>query len=121
MRLIIENPATMPNYLIGQQNFPSPSLIDNNRTRRGDKFSKPTAYWFVNCNPLRNTTFQKSNQVARITDMKAASCAGMCSEERSMISPDYARNFIADFILGVPLSPSAYQQGELPLGLEAVT
>ena len=26
--------------------------------------------------------------------------AGMCSEERSMISPDYARNFICDFILG---------------------
>lgn len=24
----------------------------------------------------------------------------MCSEERSMISPDYARNFICDFILG---------------------
>lgn len=26
--------------------------------------------------------------------------AGLCSEERSMISPDYARNFICDFILG---------------------
>lgn len=26
--------------------------------------------------------------------------AGVCSEERSMISPDYARNFICDFILG---------------------
>ena len=26
--------------------------------------------------------------------------AGVCSMERSMISPDYARNFICDFILG---------------------
>ncbi len=26
--------------------------------------------------------------------------AGLCSEERSMISPDYARNWICDFILG---------------------
>jgi hypothetical protein len=26
--------------------------------------------------------------------------AGVCSEERSMISPDYARNFICDFIIG---------------------
>ena len=25
---------------------------------------------------------------------------GLCNEERSMISPDYARNFICDFILG---------------------
>ena len=26
--------------------------------------------------------------------------SGICDEERSMISPDYARNFICDFILG---------------------
>ena len=26
--------------------------------------------------------------------------AGLCSEERSTISPDYARNFICDFIIG---------------------
>ena len=26
--------------------------------------------------------------------------AGICDEERSMISPDYARNFICDFIIG---------------------
>ena len=25
---------------------------------------------------------------------------GLCDEDRSMISPDYARNFICDFILG---------------------
>lgn len=25
---------------------------------------------------------------------------GLCSKERSMISPDYARNFICDFIIG---------------------
>ena len=27
---------------------------------------------------------------------------GLCDEERSMISPDYARNFICDKILGKP-------------------
>ena len=32
--------------------------------------------------------------------LKKAPKAGMCSEERSMISPDYARNFICDFIIG---------------------
>ena len=31
---------------------------------------------------------------------KGSSKVGLCSEERSMISPDYARNFICDFILG---------------------
>lgn len=28
------------------------------------------------------------------------SADGICDEDRSMISPDYARNFICDFILG---------------------
>jgi hypothetical protein len=31
---------------------------------------------------------------------KGAAHAGLCSEERSLISPDYARNFICDFIIG---------------------
>ena len=31
---------------------------------------------------------------------KGASKAGLCSEDRSMISPDYARNFICDFVIG---------------------
>lgn len=31
---------------------------------------------------------------------KGSGKAGVCSSERSMISPDYARNFICDFILG---------------------
>ena len=26
--------------------------------------------------------------------------SGICDEDRSMISPDYARNFICDFIIG---------------------
>ena len=33
-------------------------------------------------------------------EMKKAPHAGLCSEERSTISPDYARNFICDFIIG---------------------
>ena len=36
----------------------------------------------------------------RIIDGKPGKKKGLCSEERSMISPDYARNFICDFILG---------------------
>ena len=31
---------------------------------------------------------------------KSGAEPGICSEERSMISPDYARNFICDFIIG---------------------
>ena len=31
---------------------------------------------------------------------QSGSKGGLCNTERSMISPDYARNFICDFIIG---------------------
>jgi hypothetical protein len=74
--------------------------VDIDRTRRGDYFKKPTAYWFVNCNPTDGFTYQKDKKQLRILETKSSARAGLCSEERSMISPDYARNFINDKILG---------------------
>lgn len=100
LRLIIENPATQPHYLLNFQNFPKPTIIDKNRTLRGDYFKKPTAYWFVNCKPTYGNTIQINKNVKNILDCKRGKEAGICSEERSMISPIYAKNFICDFILG---------------------
>ena len=101
LRLIIENPATEPNYLITGQNFPTATLIDKNRLLRGDVFKKPTAYWFVNCEPTYGmVTEQRDKEAKRIDRSKSSPVSGLCSEERSMIHPDYARNFICDFILG---------------------
>ena len=62
LRLIIENPATMPHYLIGTQNFPKPTFIDNNRMERGDYFKKPTAYWFINCERTFGKTIQNDKK-----------------------------------------------------------
>ena len=67
---------------------------------RGDYFEKPTAYWFVNCSPTYGFTLQNDKEKKTIRKSKSAPSQGLCSEERSMISPDYARNFICDFILG---------------------
>ena len=100
LRLIIENPYTQPNYLIGTQNFPNPSVIDKNRMLRGDYFKKPTAYWYFNCEPTFGMSYQNDKEQKIIRLCKSAPKAGLCSEARSMISPDYARNFICDFILG---------------------
>lgn len=78
-----------------------PSLVDMDRTKRGDVYKKPTAYWFVNCEPTKGQSFQRpKTQVKAVMSSRGSSVAGVCSEERSMISPDYARNFICDFILG---------------------
>ena len=105
-RLIIENPATEPNYLITGQNFPTPTFIDKDRTLRGDVFKKPTGWWFINCEPTHGMTIQKDKEVRRIDRSKSSPVAGLCSEERSMIHPDYARLFIHDFILGKELPGS---------------
>ena len=100
LRLIIENPASQPNYLFYTQNFFKPTIIDKNRMLRGDYFVKPTAYWFFNFKPTHGFTWQNDKKQRIINDCRSAPKAGLCSEERSMISPDYARNFICDFIIG---------------------
>ena len=100
MVMVIENPATPPNYLITGQNFPKPTIIDKNRMLRGDVFKNPTAYWFFNCEPTHGVTLQNDKEQKLIQDCRRSNGDGLCSEERSMIHPDYARNWICDYVLG---------------------
>lgn len=99
-RMILENPATKPHYLLHPANFIPYTFIDKDRTRRGDYFKKPTAYWYVNCEPTYGKSYQNPSERKIVQKCKMGKEAGICSEERSMISPDYARNFICDFIIG---------------------
>lgn len=99
LRLIMENPWSEQTFL--KTNFiTNPSVIDNNRLLRGDHFIKPTAYWFVNCEPTHGKSLQPRKAGKNICQIEPNHQPGLCNEERSMISPDYARNFICDFILG---------------------
>ena len=101
LRMIVENPYSGQHYLVLPQNFVMPpTFIDHDRTRRGDYFKKPTAYWFVNCEPTHGETLRSPKERKTVFTAKIASRAGLCSEERSLISPEYARNFILDFVLG---------------------
>lgn len=99
LRMIIENPFSSLHYL--HNNFLcEPTLIDIDRTRRGDFFKKPTGYWFFGCKPTTGFTYQRQEKRLRVWDAKSAPKAGLCSEDRSMISPIYARNFICDWVIG---------------------
>ena len=102
LRMILENPATQPHYLLMSQNFIKPTMIDEDRQRRGDFFRKPTAYWFLNIERTQGFSYQRPKQRKIVRNCKRNGKAGICNEERSLISPDYARNFIHDFILGKP-------------------
>jgi len=99
IRMIFENPWS-ENHFLKFGFLKKPSLVDNNRTLRGDYYVKPTAYWFWNCEPTNGQSYQMQQKVRTIIFSRPGKAAGLCSEERSMISPDYARNFICDFILG---------------------
>lgn len=99
IRLIVENPWSEQTYL--KANFiKAPDIVDMNRMERGDYFKKPTAYFYFNCSPTHLRTIQYDKKQKTIMNARGGSKAGLCSEERSMISPDYARNFICDFIIG---------------------
>lgn len=99
LRLIMENPWSENTYLKANFIFP-PTIVDTNRMLRGDYRVKPTAYWFLNCTPTYGKSIQLDKQKKTHAMCKRSRMPGICSEERSMFSPDYARNFICDFILG---------------------
>lgn len=98
IKMIFENPLTMS--FLSHFFIKEPDIKDMNRTIRGDYFPKPTGFWFFNCSPTYGFTEQQDKKKLIINDLKGGKEAGICSEERSMISQDYARNFICDFIIG---------------------
>lgn len=125
LRMIMENPWHPTNFT-NHFWFMRVSLIDKDRTKRGDYFRKPTAYWYLGCEPTHGKSYQQT-PLSKIKTITAGSGgartkkklkskiekaeldkmyldhtarSGICDEERSLISHDYARNFICDFILG---------------------
>lgn len=101
LRLIIENPWNDSQMTYLQNNFPDPTIIDKNRSLRGDYFVKPTAYWYFNCEPTHGCTYQKNpNPKIVYKQHGEKQVTGQCDEQRSLIHPNYARNFICDWVIG---------------------
>ena len=101
--MIVENPYNRPNYLVDA--FPiRPSIIDNDRTVFGDKFRKPTQYWFINLKPLNNKL--KANEFVFGKRKYIKDVRSVRNIERSLISPKYAENFIRKYILESEVMPN---------------
>ncbi len=94
LRVIIENPYSTTHYLVKYWAIPS-TVVDRDRTKRGDRFVKPTQYWFINCKPSNNLILEQTANNKYHKDINHCNSA----VERSLIHPDYARRFIKEFIL----------------------
>ena len=99
IRLVIENPYSTTHYLVRYWALDY-TILDEDRTKNGDFYKKPTQYWFINCKPQNNVLFEPLEFV------KTKKIAGKVSDgatndtvERSMISKQYANRFIREFIL----------------------
>lgn len=96
LRMVVENPATQPHYLTTYF-CERPSLVDKDRTERGNRMKKPTQYWFVNCQPEQNVIMEVLEEVEiRRHDFITG---GNRTRKRSEIHPQYASRFIREFIL----------------------
>lgn len=92
-KIIIENPYSNEHYLT--RYFPLKStIIDYDRSKRGDYFKKPTQYWFINVEPKNNFIFEPVELKKRKTINHTSK-----GRKRSEISSDYANRFIREFIL----------------------
>lgn len=93
LKLIIENPYNERHILRQFWHF-DPAIIDYDRTYRGDKFKKPTQYFFFNLEPKRNIIIEPQiwNGYKRVEDYNNPA-------ERSMITKEYANRFIREFII----------------------
>lgn len=96
--LIIENPYTTTHYLTQYWCIPY-TILDEDRTQRGDYYKKPTQWWFINCKPQYNFIFEPL-QLVKIKEInKLGWVSDEIREQRSMIHPQYANRFIREFII----------------------
>lgn len=92
--LIIENPYSTTHYLVKYWAIPY-TILDKDRTKRGDCYKKPTQYWFINCSPKQNMileAYEMQQERKNISNTHNKT-------KRSLISPGYANKFIREFII----------------------
>lgn len=98
LQLIVENPYSDRSYLT--MHFPiKPAIIDYDRRILGDKWKKPTQYWFLNIDVKNNKVMRKSNAFTFGYRDKPKDIKHVHGIDRSLIEPEYAKNFIKKYIL----------------------
>lgn len=94
LRLIIENPFSEEHYLRRYWCI-KPAIIDKDRRKNGDKFKKPTQYFFIGIEPKSNLIFEPLTYIECDKDIIHQNKGKV----RSEIHPQYANRFIRQYIL----------------------
>ena len=78
-----------------------PKVIDKDRTLNGDRFRKPTQYFFVGFDPKQNLVFEPIDYVETVSALQRLKKPDDISREtaRSMIHPQYANRFIRQYLI----------------------
>ena len=98
IKLIIENPYSEQHYLRRYWCL-KPKIIDRDRTKNGDYYTKPTQYYFINCGPKQNLVWEPLEYVKK-RDVERTRAEGRHRQiMRSLIHPQYADRFIRQYIL----------------------
>lgn len=99
IKMVIENPYNHAHYLTMFWSL-KPALIDKDRTRNGDKFKKPTQYFFLNFKPHNNLVFEPIDYV-KTEYIKWVHNDGDKDRQtlRSEITPQYANRFIRQYLI----------------------
>ena len=106
-KMVVENPDANQHFL--KSFFPfKPAVTIKDRSKYGDIYKKPTNFWFVNFKPSFNFIFENvEKKPVPVINKKEIGFSGVQSKkakeaqvERSLISPEFARNFIKSFVLG---------------------
>ena len=94
LRLVIENPFSEEHYL-RRYWCVTPAIIDKDRRANGDKFKKPTQYFFIGFEPKQNILFEPITYVECQKDIAHQNTW----KERSEIHPQYASRFIRQYLI----------------------
>lgn len=99
LKLIIENPYNHASYLTMFWCI-KPKVIDKDRTKDGDRFKKPTQFFFIGFEPKDNLCFEPIDYVDEEYIKYVKAKYGKTRQQlRSEIHPQYARRFIKKYIL----------------------
>lgn len=100
LKMIIENPYNHASYLTMNWCI-KPTIIDKDRRINGDKFKKPTQYFFLNFKPKNNLIFEPLDYVeTRWVKWVHTNGDKTRQELRSEIHPQYANRFIRQYLIG---------------------